>query len=359
MSRRRWLIFTLWSIALGAMPGLRPQAQAESEKRFIFLINTEDPFWDACRQGLKEGNKTFGMNVIMESNNGTEAGQIGKLRQYNTQSDIAGLAISVVTADNVVIVEELRKLRAKGVQVITVDGDVNKEKFRDARSYYLGTDNIVAGRVLGKACHTLLTVRTSTKKGFVQFAGYKDNDNARNRMNGVKEAMGADFKELDRMPDKTDKGKARENVRNALINHPDCGALVGIWAYNAPAIVDVVDERRVRDTTTVVTFDAQAGAIKSMGQGKIDAMVVQNPFDMGYQTVRLLQAMTEKNEKTLKEMFPSPDQPDGDTYTTGLRIVVPDQGSPLTAEGFDPKVVEFMKLSDFKVWLAKYKLTSS
>ena len=33
--------------------------------------------------------------------------------------------------------------------------------------------------------------------------------------------------------------------------------------------------------------------------------------------------------------------------------------SPLKPELFDPKIVEFMKLHDFKDWLAKYKLTSS
>jgi len=31
----------------------------------------------------------------------------------------------------------------------------------------------------------------------------------------------------------------------------------------------------------------------------------------------------------------------------------------LKGEDFDPKVVEFMKLDDFKKWLAKYNLTSS
>ena len=70
----------------------------------------------------------------------------------------------------------------------------------------------------------------------MQFAGFTDNDNARNRMNGVKEAIGDKYTEDDRMPDGMDKSKARENVRNAITNHKDLVALVGIWAYNAPAI---------------------------------------------------------------------------------------------------------------------------
>jgi hypothetical protein len=57
-------------------------------------------------------------------------------------------------------------------------------------------------------------------------------------------------------------------------------------------------------------------------------------------------------------MFPNTGA-DSDIYTTGLRLVVPTSGSPLKAEDFDAKVVEFMKLDDFKKWLAKYNLKSS
>jgi ribose transport system substrate-binding protein len=156
-----------------------------------------------------------------------------------------------------------------------------------------------------------------------------------------------------------DKSKARENVRNAIVNHKDLVALVGIWAYNAPAIAQVVTETKTRDKYTVVAFDAQAVAIEEMAKGNIDAMVVQNPFDMGFQSVRLLLAMLQDDKATIKEMFPREGEEDGDVYTTGLRLVVPDKETPLQADAFDPKIVEFMKLGDFRGWLAKYKLTSS
>lgn len=334
------------------------------KKRLIFLTNGNSPFWDACRSGLVEGAKEFklddaGLTVAMEVNDGTAQGQIDKLRQYASQSDVAGVAVSVIQADNPAIVEEMKNLQAKGVKIITVDGDVNRETFRDARPYYLGTDNIVGGRVLGTAAQAILKSRKVEKGGYVQFAGFTDNDNARNRMNGFKEAIGDTYEEKDRMPDGMDLAKARDNVRNAITNHKDLVALVGIWSYNAPAIAEVATERNVRDKITVITFDAEAGAIEQMTGGTIDAMVVQNPFDMGYQTVRLLKAMIEKDDKVIKEMFPNPDQKDGDIYTTGLRVVVPEKETPLTKEMFDAKSVEYMTLPQFKVWLKKYNLSSS
>jgi len=333
-------------------------------KRFLFLTNGDDPFWDALGAGLIEGAKqqgleAKGLRVVLEKNNGTAQGQIEKLRQFASQADIAGVAISVIQAENAAIVEEMKNLAAKGVKVITVDGDVNRTTFRDARSFYIGTDNIVGGRLLGNAAKKLLASRGKSSGGYVQFAGFTDNDNARARMNGFKETVGTDYQEVDRMSDEMDLSKARDNVRSALVNHPDLAALVGIWAYNAPAIAEVAEERGVRDRLTIVTFDAQASALEHMAGGRIDAMVVQNPFEMGVQTVRLLTALHAGDKPIVKEMFPRAGSTDGDIYTTGLRLIVPDDTSALKPEDIDGDGVEFMTLSTFREWLARYGLSSS
>ena len=333
-------------------------------KRIIFVTNGDDPFWDACLSGLNEGARQHklaesGLKVQRDVNNGTAEGQIEKLRQYATQDDIAGVAISVIQADNLAIIEEMKNLQKKGVKVITVDGDVNRDDYREARSFYIGTDNIVGGQMLGKAARALLEAKGQKEGGYVQFAGFTDNDNARSRMNGFKDAVGGAFTEKDRMPDGMDLMKARDNVRNAILNHPDLVALIGIWAYNAPAIADVVTETNMRNKLVIATFDAQDLAIGHMQKGNIDVMVVQNPFDMGVQTVRLMKAMIQDDQGTIKEMFPKQGEPDGDIYTTGLRVVVPSADSPVKKELFDPKVVEYMLLDDFRAWLDKYGLTSS
>lgn len=353
------------TVATGSKAGpAAGQPPAGGTRRIIFVTNGDDPFWDACLSGLNAGAEQHklaaaGLAVQRDVNNGSADGQIEKLRQYATQDDIVGVAISVIQADNQTIIEEMKNLQAKGIKVITVDGDVNRELYRDARTFYIGTDNIVGGRTLGTATKALLEAKKVESGGYVQFAGFTDNDNARSRMNGVKETISGKYKEADRMADGMDLAKARDNVRNAIQNHKELVALVGIWAYNAPAIADVVNETSSRDKYVVATFDAQDLAIAAMEKGQIDVMVVQNPFDMGVQTVRLLKAMIQDDQAVLKEMFPNQGQPNGDVYTTGLRVVVPDKNSPVKRELFDPKVVEYMDLPEFQAWLKKYGLTSS
>ena len=180
-------------------------APSKDAQRIIFLINTPDPVWDTCEAGLKEGDKDFlagtGLTAVMDRNNGTAEGQIDKLRQYASEKDVVAVAVSVIQADNKAIADEMKNLMKRGKKVITVDGDVNRAKFRDSRTYYIGTDNIVAGGVLGTAARNILLDRKIEKGGYVQFAGFTDNDNARSRMNGFKDNVGSEYNELDRRPD--------------------------------------------------------------------------------------------------------------------------------------------------------------
>jgi ribose transport system substrate-binding protein len=336
-----------------------PAPVAQGGKRIIVLTNGNSPFWDAARVGVQEAKKdlkltTGGLDAVVEVNDGTDAGQLNKLRQFASQSDIVGVGVSVNTAGNEAIVQQMRELQNKGVFVVAIDSDVDRDKHRDARFAFIGTDNLVGGRELGKCAKGLRPEGGE----YVTFVGRTGAQNAIERVGGFAQGAGDKFKALDNMGDDNDRTKARENVRNAITNHKGLNVLVGIWSYNAPAITDVVKEKDVRKQFTVVAFDAEPAAIAEMKKGMIDAMVVQNPFEMGYQGVRLLKALHEKDDATVKKMLPSHGQKDGDIYDTGLKVVVPDEGSPLKAEMFE-KNTQFLKLGEFRAWLDKFKLTGS
>ncbi len=329
--------------------------------RIVLLNNTDSPFWDAARAGIDKAAvdlklADLGYSAGMDTNDGTDQGQIEKLRQYGTQNDIAAVVISPTSAANPAVADELKKLKAKGIIIGTFDSDLD-EKFRSIREFYVGTDNVQGGKVLGTAAKNLKPEGGQ----YVQFVGLDSQLNAIQRMDGFTEASGDKFKQVARRTDDGDRARARDNVRQSIDQNPNLSVLVGIWSYNAPAIVDVVKERNARDKFTVVTFDAEQLAIQQISEGMIDAMVVQNPFGMGYESVRYCLAKMTKDEKTLKEMFPKMGEPGGDILDTGLKVVAPDSGSPLTADMFTSfgASVEFLNLSKFQEWLKKYNLTSS
>jgi ribose transport system substrate-binding protein len=225
----------------------------------------------------------------------------------------------------------------------------------------LGTDNVLGGRELGKAA---AGIRPSGGK-YATFVGLKGAANAIERIDGFAEGAGPKFVQAENLGDDMDLSTALKNVKDALDRNPDLDTLVGIWAYNAHAIVEVVKQRNLRDKTTVVVFDAAPKAVGHMGDGNIDAMVVQNPYDMGYRGTRLMKALVENDHATIHELLPAYDaktqtfsEPDGDLLVTGLRVVHPDTGSPLDKAMFVP-TTEFISLTDFKKWLSEHNLSGS
>jgi ribose transport system substrate-binding protein len=355
----------------GCTSSQRGDGDSREVKRIIFLTNGDDPFWDGAREGLNRAEEELnlqaeGFDAVQDRGDFTAPTQIERLNQYLAASDIAAVAISITEPENRQIMSALAKLRDKGVKVITVDSDVNRDKYRDTRFAYLGTDNIVAGMQLGKAAAVLRPEGGE----FATFVGNKQQGNAIERIDGF--AEGADkkkFKALVSMADGGDEQVAQDRVRVALDQFPELDVLVGIWAYNANAIVKLVKERNIRDKTTVAVFDAREIALDHMEEGNIDAMVVQNPYQMGYLSVKLLKAMIDEDHEAIQGVLPEYDPEskgfstaEGDIFHTDLRLIVPDESSPIwehREDGtFDSKL-QFYTLEGFRQWLAERNLTGS
>ena len=157
-----------------------------------------------------------------------------------------------------------------------------------------------------------------------------------------------------------------KNVKDALDRHADLDTLVGIWAYNAHAIVEVVKQRNLRDKVTVVVFDAAPKAIGHMTDGNIDAMVVQNPYDMGYRGTRLMKALGAKGSRHDSRDAAGLRPREARRSRAGRRPAghgLAGRASRLWArrskrELFAPST-EFLSLSDFKQWLSQHNLTGS
>ncbi|MCA9148238.1 MAG: substrate-binding domain-containing protein [Planctomycetales bacterium] len=334
-----------------------------AKRRIILLTNGDDPFWDAMREGMNAAAKeldlaSHNLEAVLDKGDFSDEAQINKLNQYATQTGIAAVAISSVDAKNIGIADAMKALRANGVHVITVDSDMDDPSTRFG---YLGTNNVEGGQELGKAARGL-----SPDGGvYATFVGLKTVANAIERIQGFKEGAGDKFKEADSLADQGDENQAQENVKTALNTSPKLDTLVGIWAYNAHAIVNVVKEREIRDRVKVVVFDAAPAALDDMANGMIDAMIVQNPYQMGYLGTKLMKALIDDDGAAIQELYPAYDpatktftQERGDILTTELRVVVPNADSPLKNVKFNDST-QFFTYDEFRAWMNERNLKGS
>jgi ribose transport system substrate-binding protein len=307
--------------------------------KIVIVTNGSSPFWDACDLGLKDAGRKLGVRVELVRNDATEGGQIQRLERLATQRDVKGVGVSVLDGKAAGILEQMQALRAKGVKVITVDSDGPAA----GREAFVGTNNLEAGRELGRLAAQL---RPQGGKA-VAFVGFVGAQNAMDRIQGLKEGFGGKIQLVDSMEDQVNESKARNNVTTAIQNHRDVNVLAGIWSYNAPAIADVISATGRRKDFTIVAFDAEPNAIVAMDQGNIDAMVVQNPYDMGYTGATLLYALIKDDRAVVESLLKG-----GDVVDTGLKVVVPDDSSPVQSRFRTT-------LKDFKGWLAEKGLEGS
>ena len=322
-----------------------PNATGTGKPRVVLVTNSNSDFWSAAEQGMREAGEKLGAEIEMKRNDGTTEGQIRLLEEALGTSDVRGVAVSVIEAEAPGIADAMRKLKEAGKAVITVDSDVAMIS-DDVRRAYIGTDNAKAGEVAGKAAALVRPQGGDV----VVFVGTAAASNANDRLKGFYKGAGDKFhKQLEILEDGADPNKAQTHVQIAITKYPEAGVFLGLYSYNGPRIAEEVSKNPdFRKKISVVTFDLDEQAIAHIEKGDIDVTVCQNPYEIGFQAVRMLKAMAENDKKTLDEMLPN----GAKTLDTGVRVIVPSEASPVKGDNV-------LTIKAMKEWLAAKGLKSS
>lgn len=123
---------------------------------------------------------------------------------------------------------------------------------------------------------------------------------------------------LDTRTDLADRARAKQNVEDALISYPDIDCLVGLWSYNGPAILSAVKDAGKQGQVNIVCFDEEEDTLQGVEDGHIHATVVQQPYQFGYHSVRILAALARGDDSVL---------PADEIYDIPVIIVRPDEAA--------------------------------
>jgi ribose transport system substrate-binding protein len=262
-----------------AKPSDGPKAEPGRTLRLAFVSNTAADFWRIARKGCEKAVEELG-NVNLEFRmpaDGTAAEQ-RRIIDDLTAKGIDGLAISPVDAANQTpMLNEV----AKKTLLITHDSDAPES----SRLCYIGTSNVDAGRLAG----TLIKEAIPDGGDIMLFVGKKDAQNARERAEGIREALkDSNVKILDIRTDDVNMVRAKANVLDTLVKYPDIACLAGLWAYNGPAILNAVKESNKLGKVKIVCFDEQEETLQGVKDGHIHGTVVQQPYEFGYQSIKLI-----------------------------------------------------------------------
>ena len=259
---------------------LASTASAQSKSLDLaFLTNNASDFWTIARAGCDQAQKEV-PNIKVEFKipaDGTAAEQT-RIFDDLLVKGVNGIALSPVDPANQTAM--IDKGAAKAL-IVTQDSDAPKSQ----RSFYVGTDNVAAGRQAGE----LIKKAVANGGSIMLFVGKRDAQNAKERIQGVEETLkGTNIKILDVRTDDTDRVRAKQNVADTLVKNPDIACLVGLWSYNGPAILNAVKDANKIGKVKIVTFDEENDTLQGVKDGAIEATVVQNPYEFGRQAVTLM-----------------------------------------------------------------------
>jgi len=247
-------------------------------KRLAFITNNAADFWTIARKGVEKADAELpDVTVEFRLGDGSAADQ-KRIVDDLLAKGVDGIAISPVDPANQVAM--LNEAAGRAV-VFTHDSDAPDTK----RECYVGTDNVAAGRQAGEL------IKEALPQGgkIAIFVGKLDARNAQERLAGIKEAIaGTKVEILDVRTDDTDQVRAKANVSEMLVSHPDVAALVGLWSYNGPAILNASRDANKIGKVKIITFDEDDETLTGVKSGAIVGTVVQQPYEFGYQAITLL-----------------------------------------------------------------------
>ena len=289
---RKHCLIVLLFVSLFLLSCSSTNDTSSKELKLAFVTNNAADFWTIARRGVEKADEELGdVSVQFKiSSDGTAAEQ-KRIADDLLASGISGIAISPVDPQNQTA---LINDAAQKTLVFTQDSDAPDSN----RACYVGTDNVAAGRQAGE----LIKEVVPNGGKIMLFVGKLDAKNAQERIQGIKEVlMGTKVEIVDVRTDDVDNARAKANAADAIVKYPDIKALVGLWSYNGPAILSAVKDAKKTGQIQIVTFDEADETLAGIQEGAIHGTVVQQPYEFGYQAIKLMTQVLKGDKSVIPE----------------------------------------------------------
>jgi ribose transport system substrate-binding protein len=190
-------------------------------------------------------------------------------------------AILIAPTERTALAGPLQAAQDAGITVVLVDTIVDDPSIGISR---IATDNIEGGRVAGEALVELIggegTVFVNTTQPGVS--------TVEERVQGFEEViegesgieyLGAEF-------NNDDPTRAAEITSAVLADNPDLAGIFATNLFSAEGAATALREAGAEEQVQLVGFDASPGQVAQLEEGLVQALVAQNPREIGFQGVQ-------------------------------------------------------------------------
>ena len=279
-----------FAVALAA--AMAVGATAQEKKTLAFVVNGASDFWKLAEAGVRKAQGEL-PNYDLQFKYPEQAAAAIQQRLMDDLVAAGVDSIMVSAVDPKTSTEALNRVGGQ-VPLFTTDSDAPDSN----RIAYIGSSNTDAGKQAGE-----IALKAMPDGGkCIGFVGLPGADNARERIEGMKETLkGSKVELIDVRGDDIDQTRAKRNVEDALAANPDIDCFVGFYSYNPPRIYEVLKESGKLGQVKVIAFDEDPITLGGVREGTIAGTVVQQPFEWGYQGMKLMAKYLEGDKSVIPD----------------------------------------------------------
>jgi ribose transport system substrate-binding protein len=269
--------------AAGAVASLMlsGMALAADKPKLAFVVNGPSDFWKIAEAGVRKAQKELpDFELLFKYPERADAAIQQRMLDDLLAAGVVSVAVSAL--DPKTQIDSLNKIGSQ-IPLFTFDSDAPTSK----RVAYIGSSNTD----LGKNAGTIAVNAMPNGGKCMGFVGNTGSDNARERIEGFKAVAGAhNITLVDVRTDDHDQARARANVDDTLVAHPEINCMVGFYSYNPPRIHESLRDNGKLGKITVIAFDEDPITLGAVKDGSFAGTVVQQPYEWGYQGMKLMAA---------------------------------------------------------------------
>lgn len=265
-------------LSLAVAVGLCACSKSDSKKYIAVIAKAvSSDFWHNVKNGVLSAATEYNVTVTFEGPENEE--------DYNAQNALIDAAVKN-GADAIVLsaidynksVDTVNAAVREGVKVITIDSDVNS----DAVSLFIGTDNVAAGIDAGKAALDGFAKESNIYIGLVNYNA--DTDNGNQREEGFKQYVSSfeNAQIIASVMAESNEESATAAAKRLLTQDPRINVIVGFNEWMTLGVGNAVKALGFSEKVRSVGFDSNLTSVGMLETGEMDALIVQNPFAMGY-----------------------------------------------------------------------------
>ena len=262
-------------LLLMSMGGCGKDTETGKTQVAMIVKSTESAFWKSVFAGGRAAATEYNLNVTFDGPASEE--------DYETQNEMVrqamedGVDVIIFSAvDYNANAEIIDQAAQRGIKIVVIDSDVNSSMV----SCRIGTNNLQAGV---KAAEAALAVEEDEL--YIGIVNYDVNSaNGQQRELGFRQTVEQDprVKEITTINVLSTTEDARAGAKEMLLTDQRINVVVTFNEWTSLGVGWAIRDLDRGDQTQVVAFDSNVVSVGMLETGEVDALIVQNPYAMGY-----------------------------------------------------------------------------